>query len=771
MKKQTFRKRLVCWPVIASMIFGGLIPNVGVEAATQTYAAQVVASRVILGPGQIKQITLKFKNVGTETWIGSKTKTAVYLYGNSSILGHASWLKDDLPAIIAQPSVKPGQVASASFLITAPKTPGTYNERFLLSYGPNQWIKGSVVPISFVVQAASLMSVTPVISNVVTAPQTSNESSGEWSGVLVDSGGIEWQVESGGQVKAALAFKNTGTRTWIKDGKSYVSLYTGKGDRISAFKDPSWSNQFQAVLMTETSVKPGQIGHFTLILKAPEQTGSFHESFQLAAEDTAWIQGAVVTLPIRVIASREMIANGIGEDAVSSVGAQSSVYKATLLLKSTNNITLSGNGRLALTYGFKNTGSVAWGSMAVQFVSVEPALTGTLSSVRDESWLSTIEAARSNKTTAPGEIGFVGFTLKAPVKKGTYNAKFKLVADNQAVEDGIIEIPITVTADGYIEPEPTSGNQSVSSPGTTFNAQPLNGDLASLPDEPIIRVGLFVTTDDRMEVRAVSGGFKLTQNGSTVCSFNNGEIVAVSFDRANKVMKASGPRCTTQSSGYYVAVADDGLSPLELTDFSRPVSWLPGANDNKFRGKLELRYTPATDNVWIINELPIEWYLKGMAETSNSSPLEYQKALLTAARTYAMYHVQRGTKHADEYFTVDAKYDQVYRGYGAEARDGNVVAGIDATRGQIVTYDGKLAITPYYSRSDGRTRSWTEVWGGGPYGWLVSVPVPWDAGRTLWGHGVGLSATGALGMAADGYTYDQILKYFYTGIELRKAYK
>jgi stage II sporulation protein D len=175
--------------------------------------------------------------------------------------------------------------------------------------------------------------------------------------------------------------------------------------------------------------------------------------------------------------------------------------------------------------------------------------------------------------------------------------------------------------------------------------------------------------------------------------------------------------------------------------------------------------------VWIINELPVEWYLKGIAETSNSSPQEYQRALLTAARTYAMYHVQRGTKHANEHYTVDAKYDQVYRGYGAEIRGSNIVTAIDATRGQIVTYNEKLAITPYYSRSDGRTRSWTEVWGGGPYAWLVSVPVPWDQGKTLWGHGVGMSATGALGMAAEGKTYDQILKHFYTGIELRRIYK
>jgi stage II sporulation protein D len=41
-----------------------------------------------------------------------------------------------------------------------------------------------------------------------------------------------------------------------------------------------------------------------------------------------------------------------------------------------------------------------------------------------------------------------------------------------------------------------------------------------------------------------------------------------------------------------------------------------------------------------------------------------------------------------------------------------------------------------------------EAWGGG------------------WGHGVGLSQTGAVGMAAKGDTYEQILKHYYRGIEL-----
>jgi stage II sporulation protein D len=39
-----------------------------------------------------------------------------------------------------------------------------------------------------------------------------------------------------------------------------------------------------------------------------------------------------------------------------------------------------------------------------------------------------------------------------------------------------------------------------------------------------------------------------------------------------------------------------------------------------------------------------------------------------------------------------------------------------------------------------------------------------------WGHGVGLSQTGAMGMAVKGYTFDKILKHYYQGIELEKKY-
>jgi len=38
-----------------------------------------------------------------------------------------------------------------------------------------------------------------------------------------------------------------------------------------------------------------------------------------------------------------------------------------------------------------------------------------------------------------------------------------------------------------------------------------------------------------------------------------------------------------------------------------------------------------------------------------------------------------------------------------------------------------------------------------------------------WGHGVGLCQVGAFGMAQAGSTYDEILKHYYTGVELVRA--
>lgn len=589
---------------------------------------------------------------------------------------------------------------------------------------------------------------------------------------LVDKKAVTVELNPGEKKWITLTYTNTGAKTWYRNAQAaFVSLYL-VGAKSSPVGGAGWRTSGSPAKIRDASVQPKfkTVVTFPVFGNAP---GTYTERLRLASENTAWMNGAETLLMVKVkgaVASAPAATTPVSTPVsapVASAPAAAKTYSAMLLLRSAKELSLAGNARQQMTFGFKNTGSALWGSRSLKLSNVFPALESSLSSVYDDSWRTPAEPVRVDTVTNPGEIGFLSFMLKAPIKSGTYRASFILEADGQQVEGGAVDVPITVTSDGIVETQPPI------TPSTSPTYVPPNGVIPITPDagpEPTLRVGIFATTDDQMIVSA-PGPFRLQQKGAAVCSFTSGQTVTVRFDREYKVYKATGPDCTSQSTDVYqVQGADDSALPLEMTDFSRPVSWLPGANDNKFRGALELRWSSVTDAVWAINELPMEQYLYGIAETSDVSPMEYQKALLTAARTYAYYHWKRATKHADEGFHVDSKYDQVYRGYGAEARSPNIVQAVKDTRGQIVVYGNALAITPYFSRSDGRTRNWNEVWGGSGFPWLVSVPVPQDQGRTLWGHGVGLSATGALGMANEGKTYQDILRLFYSGTGLLRFY-
>ncbi len=793
-------------PQAPLVVFAQAVPATAYVAATDRNAGEVR-----LAPGEERLLRLSFVNAGSAAW-NVAGGAAFYVYGDGSPFRHPSWKTADLVAPLATPAVAPGNTGSVAFLVKAPAKAGTYDQDFVLGHGGNIWIKGSRTTIRFVVSGAPVAAAssspgsvsTPVPAPVrtpapVSVPVPAPTVASGFKAELVDRGGIEWQLEPLVRTTIRVKFRNAGTAKWANTGTGAVSLGPS-GGRKSDFQDEGWKSAGVAATLQEAEVAPGGTGTFVVTLRGATKPGSFSETFSLFSGASAF-EGGSVSFPIRVTAPLAYIVNNVPNGTVNGVdpalvsaqaasanGDTSADYRAVLLLRSVSQVVLTGNARQPLTLGFKNAGASTWKTMAIRLEGLVPAINEKWASLRDETWATSLEPVRSSAVTAPGNLNFLSFKMKVPAKRGTYTARFRLYADERPVTDGLVDIPITVTADGYIEPEPVlppptpvktstsggvspTGNAPLQSSVPSFIPQPIGGDPASLPSEPIIRVGLFKTVDDQMRVRAVRTGMWLSEGGNRRCTFGQGQEVLVRYERGSGIYRVSGTGCDVSSSSHFQLKAEDGLSPLEMTDFSRPVAWLPGANDNTFRSTLELRYAPKTDSVWAINELPIEWYLKGMAETSNVSPSEFQRTLMTGARTYAVYHVQRGTKHADEFYTVDATYDQVYRGYGAEARTPNVVAAVDATRGQIVTYNGKLAITPYFSRSDGRTRSWTEVWGGGPYPWLVGVPVPQDAGKTLWGHGVGMSATGALGMANEGKSYVDILKHFYQGTELRLVYR
>lgn len=199
-------------------------------------------------------------------------------------------------------------------------------------------------------------------------------------------------------------------------------------------------------------------------------------------------------------------------------------------------------------------------------------------------------------------------------------------------------------------------------------------------------------------------------------------------------------------------------------------------NVGSYRGSIEIRFASFTKNLWVINELPMEYYVWGMGEANNNSPIEYLKALSVAYRTYGYWKVLNGTAYEKEGFHVtDTGSSQVYGGYGREDSQPNIVAAAKDTAGIIAKYGDRVAITPYCSSTDGNTRDWKDVWGSDNYPWCKSVPDPLGIksnAKTLAGnHMVGMSATGAYNYAKqESWNYDKILKYYYQGISLLKQW-
>ncbi len=448
-------------------------------------------------------------------------------------------------------------------------------------------------------------------------------------------------------------------------------------------------------------------------------------------------------------------------------------------LKDTEYISLTHGQNSTLTIKLKNTGQLSWKPNEVS-VQTGPYLK-TISRISTDSWQKFYQPITLTKEIKAGQTLEISFPIKAPSDiEAMVQENFQLVRNERPIPGSLIRFFVTISKAAPIQPvaPPSVITPSAPVPEAPPTNQIIPPDQPVSASEPILRIGLYNTT---LTQRISYNDYYDIYSGSTLLFSGVSPNIAASF---------SFNPASRRYAAVVLGIEKTAASPLRfvprsvnsvatLLDYKNGPAWNKNASDNRFRNIIEYRYTEPAAKMWVINELSIETYLKGLAETTNASTVEFQKVMATAARTYALYHYQRGitfglvgasTKHASDYYHIDAYYDQVYRGYNSEIRMPRLAAAVDATRGMTVTYAGKPVVTPYFSNSDGRTRDWTEVWGGSAVPWLKSVAVPQDIGKNLYGHGVGMSARGALLMVSEGKTWDTVLKYFYTGIELAKAY-
>ncbi|MFA6159633.1 MAG: SpoIID/LytB domain-containing protein [Parcubacteria group bacterium] len=298
---------------------------------------------------------------------------------------------------------------------------------------------------------------------------------------------------------------------------------------------------------------------------------------------------------------------------------------------------------------------------------------------------------------------------------------------------------------------------------------------------PEIPVGLWnygsrtALKDDPFKISANKAYNIKNRDGNIVAQIDGNTQTRVTYD-SDSYLKVYSSVSETKSKYVFYFDAVDGDNSTLIFDVNRPNSIY-----DQYRGKIKIQYTDSA-NLWVINTLPLEHYAWGAGEFTGTGPAEHSKVMSTIFRTYGYRYITwTSTIYVPYGFRIKSDSgNQIYRGYDWETAYPNVKVAAQATRGVIATYNGNVALTPYSSWSDGRTRSFEERWGSKEYPWCQSVSDPYGKNSTMTtkqledagNHMVGLIANGSLKLAGSSYNWDwqRIMKYYYTGISLNTAY-
>lgn len=227
-----------------------------------------------------------------------------------------------------------------------------------------------------------------------------------------------------------------------------------------------------------------------------------------------------------------------------------------------------------------------------------------------------------------------------------------------------------------------------------------------------IKVGLFYGSSAKTSVKITSergyyaGVFndrvfseeKIIEDTDVIVSIAENQVVLSDLD-GNVLYSETG------NSGI-------GICPV-YTDFWEERLEIDGSG---YRGSLN--FIKDGSGIAVINVVNMDQYLYGVVsrEMSESWPLEALKAQAVCSRNYA---AQNLGKHSSYGFDICANtHCQMYTGMSREAQ--SIYDAVDATAGQVMTYNGELCECYYAASMGSTTENVKYVWGNEvPY--LISV--------------------------------------------------
>jgi len=400
---------------------------------------------------------------------------------------------------------------------------------------------------------------------------------------------------------------------------------------------------------------------------------------------------------------------------------------------------------------------------------------------------------KAREDIGPGETGrfSASYTVGGDAPNGNYTLELypKFMEGHKAFHrrNSVIALPITVAGDARSLDRGSEDFLTMLEPETKNEVDEATKNLLAAtyedyvseeeilennqPKQPIVRIHISQFTGARAVVVADTD-VRIIAPAKEVITVPTGEqmeIVAENNGGAGEVIiRAMGEEVLARNAEIKGAWDTE----LVVTNYNRGLS--NNIPYNQFLNTLKFYPENGGRELLMVNELGVEQYLYGVSEEPSTQPPQKKHAIWVATRGYILaYSESAGWK---DKFPGESRYDMkdlpsccvFYLGDQWTDYNSSQIELVDQTYGITPMYNGKPAILPYFSSSDGRTRTnWKSE-----YPYIKDLVLPYDYGQELRGHGNGLSAYTAKKLAEiDGYDYEQIIDYFFDDIDLKKLYE
>ncbi|MBD3360610.1 hypothetical protein GF366_02285, partial [Candidatus Peregrinibacteria bacterium] len=518
-----------------------------------------------LRPGETVEVTIKLENIGKKSW---DSNTFIVVDSNPEFENLISFPGSDPVklAMIEGNNVEPGETGTFRFNIKGGKKSGIINMNIApLMNGTNKSRDYIVVPVA--------------------VQQT------DFKYEFIDSKYPPKSMGGGQEFTGWVKLKNTGNITWNRTGENTVLLGTDhEQDRNSKFISPHSPSNTRIGYLEEDHVKPGEIGTFSINLKAPDQPGYYKEYFTPVVEGVTWMSDTGMYFETTVYG--DLYASSVEKVEASSEWQQGKKYLIRIKLR--------------------NLGQKSWTKNNLKVVFLK------------ETDLEITDTQLLSDEVKPGETGIITFIAKT--------------ADNEELErkpllvrpmingSHLLERPIYV----YYKVIENKQLKDLKQLQKKWSTQTKSINLTS-ENEENIRVKLSFSGNPQI---TANGSYEIYSGTDHLATLSAGEIAEVKLE--NQKYQVETPKGTFEKD-YPIRFIPKNAAILKINNYEKYSSWDSSYKDNQFRGNLEIHNING-DPV-AINELPLEEYLKGLAEVPNSEEYEKIKAIIVAARSYAKYYM------------------------------------------------------------------------------------------------------------------------------------